>query len=219
MHYDNYDEPGRAWLLDLVQACNVEAVFSGHVHQFFFNRVGETKFYCLPATSFTRQDYSASSTRSVRPPSSGATTSGKFSYALVDVLPSGHRRARHPDRRAHARCDGDDAGQYSRPRRAASPEREPVTVHLRHAWARATDMPYNGPMEEFARKRARDDYVLLRLWQMGISKVRTPLRDLTDAEYGPRVHDYHAAGIRFTFFCPGVATVLQPGTRARPTRR
>jgi hypothetical protein len=65
-------------------------------------------------------------------------------------------------------------------------------------------MPYNGPMEEFARKRARNDNVLLRLWQMGISVVRTPLSDLLDPEYGPRVHDFHAAGIRFTFFCPGV---------------
>jgi hypothetical protein len=77
-------------------------------------------------------------------------------------------------------------------------------VHLRHAWARATDMPYNGPMEEFARKRARNDYVLLRLWQMGISGARTPLSDLPDPEYGPRVQDFHAAGIRFTFFCPGI---------------
>ena len=66
-------------------------------------------------------------------------------------------------------------------------------------------MPYNGPMEEFSRKRARNDYSLLRLWQMGITRVRTPLRDLMCGEYGPRVRDFHAAGCSFTFFCAGVA--------------
>lgn len=201
VHYDNYDEPGRAWLLDLVQTCGVEAVFSGHVHQFFFNRLGDTRLYCLPPTSFTRQDYSE--LYEIGPAAEfGRNDTGKFSYALVDVLPSGHRLRVIP---TEGRTLGaGDALEVPDPV-SAQPSPEPVTVHLRHAWARATDMPYNGPMEEFARKRARNDYVLLRLWQMGISKVRTPLRDLNDTEYGPRVQDYHAAGIRFTFFCPGVA--------------
>ncbi|MEM8744901.1 MAG: hypothetical protein AAGF14_09730, partial [Pseudomonadota bacterium] len=202
LHYDNYEAPGRLWLLDLVSKCNVEAVFSGHVHQFFFNRIGETKFYCLPATSFTRQDYSE--LYEIGPaPEFGRNDGGKFSYALVDILPSGHRVRVIP---TEGRTLGPEETLDIPDPVAASPESEPLTVHLRHAWARATDMPYNGPMEEFARKRARDDYILLRLWQMGISKVRTPLSDLSDAEYGPRVRDYHASGIRFTFFCPGVAS-------------
>ena len=36
-HYDNYAEPGRSWLLELVAETGVEAVFSGHVHHFFAN--------------------------------------------------------------------------------------------------------------------------------------------------------------------------------------
>ena len=36
-HYDNYAEPGRSWLLELVAETRVEAVFSGHVHHFFAN--------------------------------------------------------------------------------------------------------------------------------------------------------------------------------------
>ncbi|MDA7948193.1 MAG: metallophosphoesterase [Hyphomicrobiaceae bacterium] len=200
LHYDNYEEPGRSWLLELVQRCNVEAVFSGHVHQFFYNRLSDTKLYCLPPTSFTRQDYSE--LYEIGPaPEFGRNDSGKFSYALVDFFPSGHRLRVIP---TEGRTLGVDETLEVPDPVAANPEREPLTVHLRHAWARATDMPYNGPMEEFARKRARDDYVLLRLWQMGIARVRTPLSDLTDGEYGRRVRDYHASGVRFTFFCPGV---------------
>jgi len=35
-HYDNLDEPARSWLLDLLRRNSAEAVFSGHVHNFFF---------------------------------------------------------------------------------------------------------------------------------------------------------------------------------------
>jgi hypothetical protein len=79
-----------------------------------------------------------------------------------------------------------------------------LTVHLRHAWAEAIDLPYNGPMEEFSRKRARNDYTLARLWQMAISKVRTPLADLVDPSRRARMLDFHAAGLTFTLFTVGV---------------
>ena len=199
-HYDNYDRPGRAWLLDLVRKHEIEAVFSGHVHQFFYNRVEGTKLYCLPPTSFTRQDYSE--LYYTGPAAEyGRNDTGKFSYALVDVFKDGHRVRVIP---TEGRCLGHGETLNENDPVSAHPSRVSLVVHLRHGWARATDMPYNGPMEEFARKRARNDYVLLRLWQMGISGVRTPLSDLHDPEYGPRVRDFHAAGIHFTFFCPGV---------------
>ncbi len=200
-HYDNYDQPGRAWLLDLVRKHQIEAVFSGHVHQFFFNRVGDTRLYCLPPTSFTRQDYSE--VYQIGPAAEyGRNDLGKFSYAMVDILAEGHRVRVIP---TEGRClEAGDTLREPDPV-AANPSPVPMVVHLRHAWARATDMPYNGPMEEFGRKRARNDYVLMRLLQMGIGAVRTPLSDLFDPEYGPRVHDFHAAGLRFTFFCGGVA--------------
>lgn len=200
LHYDNYDLAGRAWLLDLVRKHDIEAVFSGHVHQFFFNRLENTKLYCLSSTSFIRQDYSE--LYHIGPAAEyGRNDEGKFSYALVDILADGHRVRVIP---TEGRCLAQGESLQQPDPVAAKPLPVPMTVHLRHAWGRAIDMPYNGPMEEFGRKRARDDYVLLRLWQMGLSGVRTPLSDLSDPEYGPRVHDFHAAGMRFTFFCAGV---------------
>ncbi|MGI9386984.1 MAG: metallophosphoesterase family protein [Methyloligellaceae bacterium] len=201
-HYDNYDEPGRSWLLDLTRKYQIEAVFSGHVHQFFYNRVGKTKLYCLPPTSFTRQDYSE--LYQIEPAAEyGRNDTGPFGYALVDVFTAGHQLPMIP---TEGRQLSDGERLKDSDPIAVRPAPAPFVVHLRHAWARAHDMPYNGPMEEFGRKRARDDYVLLRLWQMGLSQVRTPLSDLFDPEYEPRIRDYAATGIRFTLFCPGVAS-------------
>ncbi len=200
LHYDNYEATSRAWLLDLIGRSDVEAVFSGHVHQFFYNRAGNTQLYCLPPTSFIRQDYSELY-RTDPAPEFGRNDAGKFSYALVDVFADGHKlRVIPTDGRGLA-----EGEQLSEPDPLpARPNGVPLTVHMRQAWARATDLPYNGPMEEFGRKRARDDYTLLRLWQMGVTKVRVPLADLFDPEYGPRMADFAAAGIRFSVFTPGV---------------
>jgi len=197
-HYDNYSEPGRSWLLGLLKRHAVEAVFSGHVHQFFYNRLGDARLYCLPPVSFIRQDYAE--LYHVGPTAEyGRDDPGKYSVALVDVFADGHRLRVIP-------TDGREAGpgRQAPSQPAPVPRGGPLTVHLRHAWAQTTDLPYNGPMEEFARKRARNDYTLLRLWQTGIRNVRVPLTDLADPAVRTRVADYHAAGIRFSFFCIGV---------------
>lgn len=199
LHYDNWEPESRAWLMDLLEAHGVETVFSGHVHQFFYNRAGGTDLYCLPPTSFIRQDYSE--LYPIEPaPEYGRNDAGKFSYALVDVHENGYRLHLIPTEGRGLEA-GETLSEPDPVKLRLAPV--PLTVHLRHAWAQARDLPYNGPMEEFGRKRARDDYPLLRLWQMGVQTVRTPLSDLTDPVYGPRVQDFAAAGIKFCFFHPG----------------
>ncbi len=37
-----------------------------------------------------------------------------------------------------------------------------------------------GPVDEFVRKKARNDYTVLALWETGIRTLRLPLADLTD---------------------------------------
>ena len=199
-HYDNYAEPGRSWLVGLIEKHGVEAVFSGHVHQYFFNRIDKSRLYCLPPTSFIRQDY-AELYRIEPADQYGRNDVGKFSYALVDVFEDGHEVRVFPtDGRELAKGESlpIDATAW------ATEPRTPLTMHLRHAWAAPTDLPYNGPMEEFSRKRARNDYTLLRLKQMGLSKVRVPLSDLLEADVRQRVEDYTSAGIGFGFFSIGV---------------
>lgn len=199
-HYDNYGEPGRSWLAELIVKHEVEALFSGHVHQFFYNRLGDCRLYCFLPTSFVRQDYSEM--YGIDPPKEfGRNDTGKFGYALIDVYPEGHGVRIVP-------TDGNGLAKGKalpgdRPKWSAH-HKTPITVPLRHAWAAPIDMPYNGPMEEFARKRTRNDYTLMRLQQMGISRVRVPLTDLVDPQIRARMADYQSTGISFTCFSIGV---------------
>ena len=57
-HYDNLGPEGRDWLLSMLEEFDIEALFCGHVHQYWFHRYGRTRCHLLPSTAFTRQDYS-----------------------------------------------------------------------------------------------------------------------------------------------------------------
>ena len=200
-HYDNYSEPGRSWLIGLLLRYRIEALMSGHVHQFLFNRVGRSKLYCLPPTSFVRQDYSE--LYKIEPTSEfGRDDAGKFGFTLVDVFTDGHR-LRVIQTEGQQLENGSQLSQTSWPVDISTQPELPLTLHLRHAWAETIELPYNGPMEEFSRKRVRNDYTLLRLWQMGVCSVRVPISDLLDEETRQRVLDYHSSGIRFCVFCVG----------------
>ena len=198
-HYDNYAEPGRSWLLELVAETGVEAVFSGHVHHFFANTYKGVTFYCYPATSFTRQDYAALFDGPVAP-EFGRDDSGKFGVTMVDVTAEGHNFRFQPTF-GRSLEEGstlpDDA--LSEPRNLSF-----ITPHLRHDWAGITSMPYNGPMEEFSRKQARDDYPLLRVKQLGIGRVRTTLKDLEIAQRRERMELWSNQGIRFVLSSIGL---------------
>ena len=182
-HYDNYAEPGRTWLLDLAADTGVEAIFSGHVHHFFFNRYHGVKLYCLPATSFTRQDYAEMFSA---PPASafGRDDRGKFAVSFLDISDDGHRL--RVIGTGGNEWDGEEVVDLPDTRMGTST----LIPHLRHDWATPRVLPYNGPMEEFSRKAARNDYPLLRLLQLGISAIRVPASDLLDPIQAERLDDW-----------------------------
>ena len=201
-HYDNYAEPGRSWLLELVAETGVEAVFSGHVHHFFANSYKGVPFYCYPATSFTRQDYAALFDGPVAP-EFGRDDSDKFGVTMVDVTTAGHDFRFLPtfgrSLEEGAAFSGD---ALSTPQNLSF-----LTPHLRHDWAGIKTMPYNGPMEEFSRKEARDDYPLLRLKQLGIGRVRTTLKDIETDQRRERMEVWFDQDIRFVLLAIGVPDV------------
>lgn len=90
-HYDNTDQPGRGWLLGLLEKHGIEAMFSGHAHNFWYDRYGETDFYLAPATSFVRQDYSEM-LRAVPPEGSefGRNDAAKLGYFVVNIYENSH---------------------------------------------------------------------------------------------------------------------------------
>ncbi|UCH57448.1 MAG: metallophosphoesterase, partial [Candidatus Bathyarchaeota archaeon] len=180
-NYDNLDEPARSWLLKLLKRYGVEALFAGHAHQFFYQKHDTTDIYNVFSTSFVRQDYSEMF-RVEAAEEHGRNDAEKLGWCIVDVYEDTHVARMF---RSH--------GHTLRKGEKALPENPKVNayhtndglasflvVHLRHHWAEIIELPYNGPVDEFVRKRVRNDYTLLGLWECGIRKLRVPLRDLIE---------------------------------------
>ncbi|MEX2450902.1 MAG: metallophosphoesterase [Rhodospirillales bacterium] len=200
-HYDNIDEPGRSRLLRLIEKHSVEALFCGHVHGFFYNRHGDAESYILPATSFFRQDY-AELFRIEPADQFGRNDAEKLGFFLVNVYEHGHA-ARLVRTNGLELALGEKIATR-KPRITTYHAKEmsmaPVGVHLRHPWNETTDLPYNGPMEEFSRKRVRNDYTLLALWELGIRKIRVPLSELLDEKTRDRLAALRRIGHQITVF-------------------
>lgn len=195
--YDNIDQPGRAWLLDLFRRHGVEAMFAGHVHNFWYDVHGETEMYLLPSTAFLRHDYSEF--YRVNPGNEfGRGDVGKFGYCVVDVHEQGHvMRLVRTDGRTQA-----PGAAYSR-RRVPPPgnvKTAPFTgvgVELRHPWAEILEIPSTGGVQEFGRKPARNDYPVMALWEMGARLLKVPDHDFTQAPVRERAKLMQAVGHRF----------------------
>jgi hypothetical protein len=203
-HYDNLDEPGRSWLLALLAEHRVEAVFAGHVHNFWYHRFADTDIYLLPSTAFVRMDYSEM--YRVEPgPERGRDDAPKLGFLVVDVHENGH--VAHPVRTGGERLAPGEAPARSRslsPVHVRSITRSPIGVDLRHPWAEVVEVAASGAMDEFARKPARNDWPLLALWEMGIRRLRVPLSDLASAATRTRMLQLARQGHAFTVYTHGV---------------
>ena len=199
-NYDNLDQPARRWLLDLIEEHRVEALFAGHVHQFFYKRHRETDIYNLLSTCNLRQDY-ANLFRVESPEEYGRNDAAKLGYCIVDVCEEGHVARIH---RSYGRTLKEGGDLQPEDKIATHHPSEglpsPLGAHLRYPIAEVTELPYVGPVDEFVRKKARNDYTVLALWEAGIRTVRLPLADLLDDATRTRLLELHGKGSRFGFF-------------------
>lgn len=190
-NYDNLAEPTRSWLLDLVQRHSVEAWFSGHVHNFLYNR-HHCDLYALPSTGFVRPDYSE---LAAIPPEAetGRDDRAKLGFFIVDVAPDEHtvRPVRTYGRTAagQTRTEPPTEGSWTCP----------IGVTMRHDWMATVGLPTDG-LDPFARKIVRNDYPLLALMEARISAVRVPAQDIRSADRRERLQDLSGQGLRFTVF-------------------
>lgn len=200
-YYDNIAEPGRSWLLGLFEKHRVEAVFSGHVHNFWYHRHRSTQCYVLPSITFVRHDYSEMY-RVPAGPEAGRNDAVKLGYFVIDVHEGGHLC--HPIRTYGQMLEPDDptpaAPDRVAPLHPIQNRHAAMGVDLRQPWAEVVEIPPNSGLDEFARKIVRNDYPLLALWEMGVRRLRVPLQDLTDARVRDRMRDLKALGMRFTAF-------------------
>ena len=199
-NYDNLDQPGRRWLLNLVEEYRVEALFAGHVHQFFYKRHFETDIYNLLSTSNLRQDYS--NMFRVEPAEEyGRNDAAKLGYCMVNVYPNfcvaQIRRSFGRTLKERETLQKEAEIETAYPSEGLS---SPLGVQLRYPLAEVTELPNMGPLDEFVRKKARDDYTVLALWETGIRTIRLPLTDLADDATRQRLQELHRIGARYGFF-------------------
>jgi len=204
-HYDATDEPGRSWLLGLFERHAVEAYYAGHVHNFFFNRHGSTNCYVLPSPSFLRHDYHE--LFRVEPGmKQGRHDAAKLGYSVVDVHGKGHlnRSVRTYGRCIEAGETVDATENLPDPVHSLQPDHRGIGLYLRQPWCDSADIPTPWGLDAFRRKRIRNDYPLMALWEMGVRDLRVPLDDLADPDTGARMAELADMGHRFTAYSYGL---------------
>lgn len=203
-HYDNIAEPERSWLLDLIAKSQVEMLFGGHVHNFWYLKHETTNHYLLPSTAFVRQDYSE---MFKAPPAkdeyeAGRNDAAKLGYFVVHVYENGHVCQMV---RTYGECivPGTPIGETLTKVEPISPRENhhaSLGFDLRQSWAEKVGIPPSGGLDEFDRKEVRNDYPLLALWEMGVQKLRIPMQDLRKASTRERIRDLQQLGHSFTLF-------------------
>lgn len=209
-NYDNIGEPGRSWLLDLARKHRIEALIAGHVHNFWYLRLGPTDCYILPSTAFVRFDYAEMLRASPGAETEfGRNDRPKLGYAICHIHENGHLVE-------IVRTWGStlDAG----PVQATRPEYRLAAIHprqnrraafgfdMRHNWMEVVEIPPTGGLDEFDRKTVRNDYPLLALWDMAVRPLRVPVRDLVNEANVARMNLLAEHGHLFTLMSFGAPT-------------
>jgi len=188
------------WLISLLDRYNIEAVFSGHVHNFFYNRYKKTDLYVLPSVAFIRPEFSE--LFSVGPPDEyGRNDVNKLGFFLVRIHASGHRI--YPIRSYGRTSDKKDSPVLFSKMGQSRDRFTSVGVSLRHSWAKSIDMPFDS-LDEFVRKPVRNDYLLQALWELRIQKLRIPIGDLKDKTVKQRIRVLKNRDHTFTVFSVGL---------------
>ncbi|MDA0746599.1 MAG: metallophosphoesterase [bacterium] len=196
-HYDNIGQPARSWLLDLVRRHSVEYMSAAHVHFAFFNRIGRTRLYHLPSTSFTRPGFSHLFA-AAPPPEQGRDDTPKLGFHLCRVLPD--RTDVHFIRTAGAQNLSNADTECLVTRTSASLPHSPLGLSLLHPLAPATEIPIAYP--SIIRQPVRNDYPLLSALELGVTTVRAPWTDLLDPVQQQRLSVLKDEGVSITAIHP-----------------
>jgi 3',5'-cyclic AMP phosphodiesterase CpdA len=201
--YDNIDEPGRSWLLALIREYRPEAVLTGHVHNFWYNRINGTEIYTLPSTCFVRHDYSEM--YRVEPgDQNGRNDAAKLGYGRLTVYESGHVLDVIRTNGIAIAANGDgEAPLCGEPINSRLVDFDRVGIDMRQPWAEIVEITPSGGIDEFERKKARNDYPLLAMWEMGIRRMRLPIQDLVDPSVRRRIELLREVGHIAHFHCYG----------------
>ena len=198
-HYDNIDEPARTRLVELIKQYSVEAVFSGHVHNVFVSINEGTKFYSVPSTAFVRPEYSELAT--VGPGDEfGRNDTVKLGFYLVSVFTDRHKIL---PIRTYGAGQLDPGMPQVEPYQITGETDQMLGVTLRRGWGRRVELAADG-LDEFNRKEAYRDWLLIALLELGATALRVPFADLANTDVRLRMSDFVKLGFEFTVYSLGV---------------
>jgi len=216
-NYDNIDEPARSWLVRHLEQPQVEAIFAGHVHNYWYDNLGTAEMYMLPSTAFVRHDFSEFY-RIAPEIEHGRGDLERFGYFWVDVYSRTNDEFDNTDSGvgsadqmtgAHVAYSIRTMGEECEPGQTARADQQHwlahpktsdfsrVGVELRHPWAESMQIASTGGVQEFGRKWARNDYPLLALTEMGLRLCKVPDIDATEPESAGRMAMLAASNQRF----------------------
>lgn len=206
--YDNYEEPGRTWFLDLIRKYQPEAVFAAHVHNFWYDRIGETEYYVTPSTCFVRHDYSEMY-RIDGGSQKGRNDTAKLGFLTLEIFENGHVAKYH---RSYGQGMAEGAAAPAAPPQhphVKTTAHDRLFVDLRRGWAEEMVIAPSGGVDEFQRKVARNDYPVMAMWEMGLRGLRVPLHDLTDERVRRRMALMVDVGHTFQVYLYGMPNPAQ----------
>ena len=190
-HYDVVNEPARSRMIELIKRFDVEAVFTGHSHFRFFNRIGGARVHGLPSTSFTRPGF-CELFSSAPPPDRGRDDVPKLGLLLARVHDDGIR--------IHSLRTGtlaEHAGSHmARPVASCVPKDIPSSrlgVVLRHPITNFADVPDVFP--SVIRQPVRNDYPLLACLELGARYVSVSVADALDPALADRLQALRDEGV------------------------
>ena len=198
-HYDNIAEPARSWLLNLFVEYKVEAAFSGHVHNPFVSIHEKTFYYSLPSTAFVRPEYTELAT--VAPADEfGRNDTAKLGFFLVKIYSDKHEIL--PIRTYGAgKLDADMP--KTEPYQMLGAKSPMLGVTLRRGWGRRVELAADG-LDEFKRKEAYRDSLLIALLELGVKSLRVPFADLANADIRQRLSDFVKLDFEFSAYSLGI---------------
>ena len=173
-HYDNIGEPDRSWLLHLLKKHNVELVCCGHTHFAFLNKINKTKIVVCPSTSFTRPGFGHLFT-GPSAPEQGRDDRAKLGFYWGRVFKD--RIDIH-----FVRTNGLETLENDQKtlvtRLPSSLKGSPLGITLTHPICNITEIPITFP--SITRQKVRNDYPLMAIMELGVTKLRVPWTDIQD---------------------------------------
>ena len=190
-HYDNLENPARAWLLDLVRGYKVEMLIAGHVHFAFFDRLTETRYAVLASPVFTRPGFSCLFAGS--PPSErGRNDVPKFGFYLMRVRAG--KTDIHFIRTAGVEKLSPNTEERLITRVSGTLPQSPLGITLSQPLTTIAEIPRAWPAA--IREKVRNDYPLLACMEMGVGYVRAPLTDFQDTFQRRRLEILREEGVK-----------------------